>query len=112
MWRAIRAPWVHLAFYFGIIFWEMFNMFLCFRGAYALFRNLRAPVASFQEAKALGIYALASGMLQWFIAFLCVGAEWFLMWQSKIWNGQEAAFRMFAIEGIVLTILLLPEHEA
>jgi predicted small integral membrane protein len=48
-------------------------------------------------------------MLQWFVAFLCVGAEWFLMWQSKSWNGQEAAFRMFAVEGVVLVVLLLPE---
>jgi predicted small integral membrane protein len=31
------------------------------------------------------------------------------MWQSKTWNGQEAAFRMFAVEGIVLVVLLLPE---
>jgi predicted small integral membrane protein len=48
-------------------------------------------------------------MLQWFIAFLCVGAEWFLMWQSKLWNGQDAAFRMFTIEGIILAILFIPE---
>jgi predicted small integral membrane protein len=112
MWRAINARWVHIAFYVSIILWEFLNMVLCFWGAIALFRNLRAPAATFTRAKSIGTYALASGMLQWFIAFLCVGAEWFLMWQSKIWNGQEAAFRMFAIEGIVLTILLLPEHEA
>jgi len=35
-----------------------------------------------------------------------VGAEWFLMWQSHIWNGQEAAFRMFAVVGIVLLIVM------
>jgi hypothetical protein len=28
------------------------------------------------------------------------GSEWFLMWQSKVWNGQEEAFRMFAIVGV------------
>jgi predicted small integral membrane protein len=44
------------------------------------------------------------------VAFLSVGGEWFLMWQSKIWNGQEAAFRMFTVVGIVL--LLLVESEA
>jgi predicted small integral membrane protein len=43
--------------------------------------------------------------VQWFAAFLCVGGEWFLMWQSKSWNGQEAAFRMFAILGISLVFL-------
>jgi predicted small integral membrane protein len=48
-------------------------------------------------------------MLQWFIAFLCIGAEWFLMWQSKLWNGQDPAFRIFAVEALVLVILLLPD---
>jgi len=109
MWRAINAPWVHIVFYLSIIAWEVLNTILCYWGAIALFRTLRAPDATFQRAKTIGIYALTSGMLQWFIAFLCVGAEWFLMWQSKTWNGQEAAFRMFAIEGIVLAILLIPE---
>ncbi len=69
----------------------------------------RGPQADFHRAKQVGAVALTSGMLQWFIAFLCVGAEWFLMWQSKLWNGQDAAFRMFAIEGLGLVILLLPD---
>jgi predicted small integral membrane protein len=43
------------------------------------------------------------------VAFLSVGAEWFLMWQSKTWNGQDAAFRMFAVEGILLVILMISE---
>jgi predicted small integral membrane protein len=43
--------------------------------------------------------------MQWLVAFLVVGGEWFLMWQSKNWNGQDAAFRMFAIIGIALLFL-------
>jgi predicted small integral membrane protein len=109
MWRAIRAPWVHTAFYLSIIAWEILNAILCYWGAIALLRNLRSPEPTFQHAKRIGIAALTSGMLQWFVAFLCVGAEWFLMWQSKTWNGQDAAFRMFTIEGIILAILLIPE---
>ena len=45
----------------------------------------------------------------WLVAFLTVGGEWFLMWQSKSWNGQEAAFRMFTIVGIVLLLLVQRE---
>jgi predicted small integral membrane protein len=33
------------------------------------------------------------------------------MWQSKTWNGQEAAFRMFTVVGIVLLFLVQPEDE-
>ena len=47
----------------------------------------------------------------WLVAFLSVGGEWFLMWQSKNWNGQEAAFRMFTVVGIVLLLVVQPEAE-
>ena len=33
------------------------------------------------------------------------------MWQSKVWNGQDAAFRMFTVEALVLALLLLPVPE-
>lgn len=42
------------------------------------------------------------GLLMWLVVFLSVGWEWFLMWQSKSWNGQDVAFRMFALMGIEL----------
>jgi predicted small integral membrane protein len=109
MWRAISAPAIHLLFYGSIIAWEVLNAVLCWWGAMALLRARSKSDEEFQRAKSVGVVALTSGMLQWFVAFLCVGAEWFLMWQSKTWNGQEAAFRMFAIEGIVLVVLLSKE---
>jgi len=109
MWRAIVAPWVHVVFYVGIIAWEAVNALLCWWGAVKLLRALRGTMAQFAVAKRVGVVALTAGMLLWFVGFLCVGAEWFLMWQSRIWNGQEAAFRMFAVEGIVLVVLLMPE---
>jgi predicted small integral membrane protein len=46
-------------------------------------------------------------MLLWFTAFVTMGGEWFLMWQSKTWNGEEAAFRLFVCEGIVLVLMML-----
>jgi predicted small integral membrane protein len=67
-------------------------------------------VDSFRRAKNTAIIGLSLGLLMWLVAFLSVGGEWFLMWQSKTWNGQEAAFRMFTVVGIVL--LLLVESEA
>ena len=56
--------------------------------------------------------ALTISLLMWLVAFLTVGAEWFLMWQSRTWNGQEAAFRMFAVVSLVLLILLQPDAES
>jgi predicted small integral membrane protein len=47
----------------------------------------------------------------WLVAFLSVGGEWFLMWQSKMWNGQDAAFRVFTVVGILLLLVAQPDTE-
>jgi predicted small integral membrane protein len=109
MWRAMHTAAIHLVFYFGIIAYETLNMALCWWAAAAMFRARNDSTAAFARAKAIGVAALTAGMLLWMVAFLDVGAEWFLMWQSGTWNGQEAAFRMTVIEGILLVLLLLPE---
>ena len=74
-------------------------------------RAMRRPAAEFNQAKGVAVAALALSLALWLIAFLDVGSEWFLMWQSRTWNGQEAAFRMFAVAGIVLLILLQPDAD-
>jgi predicted small integral membrane protein len=33
------------------------------------------------------------------------------MWQSHTWNGQDAAFRMFVVVGIVMLLMLQPDRE-
>jgi predicted small integral membrane protein len=33
------------------------------------------------------------------------------MWQSKMWNGQDAAFRTFTVVGILLLLVAQPESE-
>jgi predicted small integral membrane protein len=33
------------------------------------------------------------------------------MWQSQTWNGQEAAFRMFAVVGLIFLLVAMPETE-
>ena len=109
MWRANNSPEIHRIFYIGIIAWETLNAFLCWWGVGRLLGSVRGTAASFRQATAVGIAALTSGMLLWFVAFISVGGEWFLMWQSKSWNGQDAAFRMFTIEAAILIVLQLPE---
>jgi predicted small integral membrane protein len=111
MWRALPSPAFHLAFYLSIIAWEAATMILLWWGAIRLLRALRLSAAAFNLAKRVAVMALALSMLMWLVAFLSVGAEWFLMWQSHTWNGQEAAFRMFAVVGLVLLILMQPEVE-
>ena len=111
MWRAINAPALHVAFYVAIIAWEALVMILCFAGGVKLATTLRGTVAGFHSAKRVAIIGLTASLLQWLVAFLTLGGEWFLMWQSKNWNGQDAAFRMFTVIGIVLLFLVQQDAE-
>jgi len=111
MWRALPSAAMQLAFYLSMIAWEIVTMILLWWGVANLLRALRRNAASFQSAKRVPVMALTLSMLMWLVAFLSVGAEWFLMWQSHTWNGQEPAFRMFAVVGLVLLLLLQPETE-
>jgi predicted small integral membrane protein len=109
MWGAIKAPAMHTAFYLVIIAWEAVSMILCFAGGAKLAGALSDTAAAFNGAKRLAIIALTASLLQWLLAFLIVGGEWFLMWQSQTWNGQEAAIRMFIVIGIALLFLAQPD---
>jgi len=112
MWRALNSPAWHTAFYLSIIAWESVVMVLCWWGGVRLARVLSAPADVFNRQKNAAIGALVLALLMWLVAFLAVGGEWFLMWQSKTWNGQEAAFRMFTVVGIVLILVAQPDADA
>ncbi|HWZ55931.1 MAG TPA: DUF2165 domain-containing protein [Verrucomicrobiae bacterium] len=109
MWRAIDSPGLHTAFYVTIIACEAIVALLCWWGGIRLARELRGTVAAFQRAKRASIAGLTMSLLLWLVAFQAVGGEWFLMWQSKTWNGMADAFRMFTVAGIVLLIVLQPD---
>jgi predicted small integral membrane protein len=88
MWRAIQSPTVHTAFYLSIIVWEWVTTALLWMGVVQMVRRLRRSAAEFHAAK-----------------------KW-AMWQSKMWNGQDAAFRMFCVTGIVLLVVAQRDEEA
>lgn len=111
MWRAIHPLWVHALFYDGIIGWEIVTAVLLWAGSVQLLRAVRQPAGAFQKAKPLAIGGLTVGLLLWLVAFMAVGGEWFLMWQSLRWNGEKAAFRMFAVMALVLLYLAMPDGE-
>jgi predicted small integral membrane protein len=111
MWRAIHSPLWYTAFYWSIIAWEMVIMVLGWWGGIFMAREIRGVPQAFNSAKRVAIAALGLSLLKWLIAFLSVGGEWFLFWQSKVWNGQEAAFRMFTVVGIVLLLVAQPDLE-
>lgn len=106
MYRALPLPAWYIAFYVSIILWEAATTVLLWWGFIKLFQALRLPASKFNTAKRVPVMALTLSLLMWLVAFISVGGEWFLMWQSRTWNGQEAAFRNFTVVGIVLIILM------
>jgi len=102
MWRAIDSAAVHTLFYWVIIAWETAAAICCWLGAVVLWRNGTTRYA---------VLGLTLSLLLWLAAFLTIGGEWFLMWQSGTWNGQVGASRMFVVSALVLIVLFLPERD-
>jgi predicted small integral membrane protein len=110
-WRAITSPGLHHAAYAVIIGFELLGGVLCVAGAWRLWQARLADAVHFNAAKDMAIAGLVSGFTLWFFGFMIVGGEWFQMWQSQTWNGQEAAFRFIGCIGLVLIFLALRDDE-
>ena len=111
LWRAIDSPVIHTLFYLTIIAWEIAICLLLWWGAVRMLRAAGGSAREFERAKTIAFAGLTLSLLMWLVAFLAVGGEWFLMWQSPAWNGQSAAAREFLVSGIVLLFLQQRERE-
>lgn len=111
MGRAVvdRRAWT--AVYAVIIAAEGLTALLLIVGVGALLARLRSPAAEFNRAKVWAVAGLTVGFGLWFFGFLVVAGEYFAMWQSKTWNGQQAAFRLTTVILGVLIFVCLPDHD-
>ena len=101
-WRAITSPTLHHVGYGLIIALELLTAILCFWGALRLWFSRHGAAAYFNASKNFAVAGLICGFALWFLGFMVIGAEWFQMWQSQTWNGQQAAFRFVTCIGIIL----------
>ncbi|TXN76145.1 DUF2165 domain-containing protein [Methylobacterium sp. WL18] len=109
--RAIINPTLQKAAFVVIVTGEALTALLLWLGVILMLARLRAPATRFVQAKAFAIAGLSIGFLVWQAGFLGIGGEWFAMWMSKTWNGQEAAFRFTMIVLGALLYLVTPERE-
>jgi predicted small integral membrane protein len=96
-WRAITDPSIQALAYWTIIAVEGMTSLAFVAATVLMARNLTADKAAFQRAKSVTAIGIALAFGLWFIGFMAVGGEWFAMWQSSQWNGQDAAFRITMI---------------
>lgn len=109
-WRALSQPAIHHALYWGIILWEMLSALVCWLGTLRLFRNRRAELRLFDQAKTTAVVGITLVMLLFLCGFLTIGGEWFMMWQSQQWTGVEPAGRLFAVHALIVIWITQPER--
>ena len=110
--RAITNETVWRVAYALIIAAEFVTGLLLAAGAVALFMALRAPAARFNRSKALTVAGATLGFGVWFFGFMVVAGEYFAMWQSADWNGQEAAFRFYMTLLVVLIFVCQKDEDS
>lgn len=111
MYRAITSPELWHTAYWLIIFGEGLTCLLLFMGCVSMWRARHAPASEFARSKKWMIAGCTAGFLVWFFGFMVVGGEWFLMWQSDTWNGQDAAFKVYMAMLGVLIYTIQPDPE-
>ncbi|MGW7491736.1 DUF2165 domain-containing protein [Streptomyces sp. NPDC054786] len=106
MWRAITSHALQDAAYQAVIAWETVAAVVLL-AATALWA-VGARRGSFARARQISTLGLLMVVLLFGAGFLAIGGEWFAMWQSKEWNGLEAATRNLTVAGIALVVVHLP----
>jgi predicted small integral membrane protein len=102
--RAITSEYLHHSAYILIIATQCAIALLCWAGAWKLLKTRDNPEL-FNRSKTFAFYGLTLGIILWFTGFLTFGGEWFLMWQSRGFNGQQPAFRLVTILSLILIFI-------
>ena len=105
-WRALTSPVAHHVLYLIIIAIEYVIAYLLIRGTWSMWAVREADAKTFRHAGRHTSSGLLLAVLLWFVVFVVVAGEWFLMWQSKTWNGESSAFFLT----IVLLLLLIHQN--
>jgi len=106
-WRAIADPKIQAAGYWLIIATETVVALLLWAGCLRLLAAIGGD--EFNRAKAIAVAGLSLGFLLYAVGFISIGGEWFAMWQSQVWNGEQKSFDFIGMIGAVLVVVLLPD---
>jgi predicted small integral membrane protein len=110
MWRAITSPVAQNVFYIAVIMWELLTSAVLVWATVLWVRACRNR--EFSSARKTAMIGFMMILILFAGGFIAVGGEWFAMWQSKQWNGIDAAFRntVLALFGLVMTQLCPPRE--
>ncbi|GAB2714527.1 DUF2165 domain-containing protein [Kitasatospora kifunensis] len=106
MWRSITSPALQDTAYVLIIAWEALAALLLTVATLWWVPALRNR--DFTRARRASSVGLLMVLVLFGGGFIAIGGEWFAMWQSKAWNGLDAAIRNVTLAGLALLVLHLP----
>lgn len=104
-WRSLNAAWMHHAAYLVIIAIEYVIAFLLVRGTWSMWKARGSEATLFRHAGRYSAWGYLTAFLLWFVVFVVMAGEWFLMWQSQKWNGETTAFTLS-----IVWLLMLIQH--
>ncbi|HEY8509963.1 MAG TPA: DUF2165 domain-containing protein [Steroidobacteraceae bacterium] len=110
LWRRIEAPALHHLAYIAIIAVQCFIAAFTWIGGVRMWAA-RADESQFNASKRYAIVGLTAGVVLYIGGFLGIAGEWFLMWQSRTWNAQDAAMRFALIFSVVLLLVAQRDRE-
>ena len=109
--HALPIPILWTVGFWMIVIGEATTAILFALGTFELFRARNFKARDFHHAKRFVFAGAGCAFLIWFVGFMTVGGEWFAMWQSQVWNGQQAAFRTIGSILLVLIYVAQYDHE-
>ena len=111
MYRSITNPTLWSIGYWLIICGEALTCVLFLVAVLKLWQARKGSGRQFDDAKGFVVIGATMGFLVWFLGFMVVGGEWFAMWQSNTWNGQETAFKFYMTMLAVLIFVNQPDYD-
>ncbi len=111
LWRSISSSLTHSIVYLFLIFIEIVTAILGWYGGYLMIKNYKKSHQLFHNSKKIAIISLMINLIMWFFGFNTIGGEWFLMWQSKQWNGVGAARPMFIAIALIFLYVTKKDEE-
>lgn len=105
MWRSVNSSfWWNLC-YILIILTEFAIAVLCWIGLAKMFKYRKHDFKEFNSAKSFAVAGLTLSLLLYGFVFITIAGEWFLMWQSARWNGEQSALKMVLMAGVALIFI-------
>lgn len=98
--RGIHNPTIIALAYAGIIFWELLTGLVAWVGLF--YGVVKKNWHRFEQFSSIAVFM---GIMLYFVGFMIVGGEWFSMWQSKLWDGQQTAARFSIIFLLIFNFL-------